>query len=44
MAGAIFVLSVGSPDYPIWPTEVSSWIGLSTADLVFPCFLFIQGV
>jgi predicted acyltransferase len=29
--------------HPIWPLNESEWNGISTADLIFPAFLFIMG-
>eukprot|EP00825_Cyclidium_porcatum_P036983 TRINITY_DN4006_c0_g1_i7.p1 TRINITY_DN4006_c0_g1~~TRINITY_DN4006_c0_g1_i7.p1 ORF type:complete len:415 (-),score=49.13 TRINITY_DN4006_c0_g1_i7:207-1451(-) len=43
MFGMLMVDCNGS-DYPIWPIRHSEWNGLSTADLVFPNFLFINGL
>ena len=36
--------SMGDFDYVIWPLDESIWNGLSTADCVFPSFLFIMGL
>ena len=44
MMGMIMVDSVGSGNYVIWPLRESDWGGLSTADCVFPSFLFIMGL
>jgi predicted acyltransferase len=44
MMGMIMVDSVGSGKYVIWPLRESDWNGLSTADCVFPSFLFIMGL
>ena len=41
MCGMIMVNDQG--DTPIWPLNESEWNGISTADLVFPSFLFIMG-
>lgn len=43
MFGMIMVDTNGG-DNPIWPIRHSEWNGLSTADLVFPNFLFIMGL
>lgn len=44
MVGMILVDNRGNPNYVIWPLNESQWNGLSTADCVFPSFLFISGV
>ena len=44
MVGMIMVDSMGNFDYAIWPLDESIWNGLSTADCVFPSFLFIMGL
>jgi len=44
MVGMIMVDSMGNFDYVIWPLDESIWNGLSTADCVFPSFLFIMGL
>jgi predicted acyltransferase len=31
-------------DYSIWPIHHSEWSGWTTADQVFPNFLFIMGI
>lgn len=41
MFGMIVVNDQG--DTPIWPLDESEWNGISTADLIFPSFLFIMG-
>lgn len=41
MLGMILVDNQGSK--PIWPLDESDWNGISTADLIFPSFLFIMG-
>eukprot|EP01132_Coremiostelium_polycephalum_P009108 gene9108-11160_t len=40
--GMILVDNQGGPDV-IWPLKETAWNGLSTADLIFPSFLFICG-
>ncbi|KAF2075611.1 hypothetical protein CYY_003079 [Polysphondylium violaceum] len=40
--GMILVDNQGGPDV-IWPLKETEWNGLSTADLIFPSFLFICG-
>ncbi|KYR00845.1 hypothetical protein DLAC_02899 [Tieghemostelium lacteum] len=40
--GMILVDNQGG-DYVIWPLKETSWNGLSTADLIFPSFIFISG-
>jgi predicted acyltransferase len=44
MMGMIMVDSMGNFNYVIWPLDESDWDGLSTADCVFPSFLFIMGL
>jgi len=44
MVGMILVDNRGNPNHVIWPLDETSWNGLSTADCVFPSFLFISGV
>lgn len=44
MVGMIMVDSMGDFDHVIWPLDESIWNGLSTADCVFPSFLFIMGL
>lgn len=44
MAGMILVNMNGTDLCVIWPLEESKWNGLSTADCVFPSFLFIMGL
>lgn len=44
MAAMIVVNSKGSDDYQIWPLAESEWNGLTTADCIFPSFLFIMGL
>lgn len=44
MFGMIIVDSMGDYDYVIWPLDESAWNGLSTADCIFPSFLFIMGL
>lgn len=41
MLGMILVDNQGST--PIWPLNESDWNGISTADLIFPSFLFVMG-
>jgi predicted acyltransferase len=41
MFGMILVNNQGG--HPIWPLDESDWNGISTADLIFPSFLFIMG-
>lgn len=41
MFGMIVVDNSGSK--PIWPLDETDWNGISTADLIFPAFLFIMG-
>lgn len=41
MCGMILTNDQG--DTPIWPLDESEWNGISTADLIFPSFLFIMG-
>ena len=44
MAAMIVVDSMGNYDYLIWPLAESEWNGLTTADCIFPSFLFIMGL
>lgn len=44
MFGMIIVDSMGDYDYVIWPLDESIWNGLSTADCIFPSFLFMMGL
>ena len=44
MVGMIMVDSMGNFDYVIWPLDETVWNGLTTADCVFPSFLFIMGL
>jgi predicted acyltransferase len=44
MVGMIMVDSMGDFDYVIWPLRETVWNGLTTADCVFPSFLFIMGL
>lgn len=44
MMGMIMVDSMGDFDYVIWPLNETNWDGLSTADCIFPSFLFIMGL
>ena len=44
MVGMIMVDSMGDFDHVIWPLDETKWDGLSTADCIFPCFLFIMGL
>lgn len=44
MVGMILVDSMGNFSYVIWPLNETEWNGLSTADCVFPSFLFIGGM
>lgn len=44
MVGMILVDNMGNFDYVIWPLDETIWNGLTTADCVFPCFLFIMGL
>ena len=44
MVGMIMVDSMGDFSHVIWPLDESIWNGLSTADCVFPSFLFIMGL
>lgn len=41
MFGMILVDNQGG--HPIWPLDETDWNGISTADLIFPAFLFIMG-
>ena len=41
MLGMILVDNSGP--HPLWPLDESKWDGISTADLIFPAFLFIMG-
>lgn len=43
MLGMIMVDSMGNFSYVIWPLDESKWNGLTTADCVFPSFIFIMG-
>jgi predicted acyltransferase len=40
----IMVNNQGSQDDAIWPFHESEWNGITTADMVFPSFLFINGM
>jgi predicted acyltransferase len=44
MMGMIMVDNMGDFSHVIWPLNETEWNGLSTADLVFPSFLFIGGM
>ena len=44
MMGMIMVDSMGDFDHVIWPLNETNWDGLSTADCIFPSFLFIMGL
>jgi predicted acyltransferase len=44
MAGMTLVNNQGSYDDAIWPFAETEWNGISTADMVFPSFLFINGL
>lgn len=44
MFGMILVDSMGNYDCVIWPLKESNWNGLSTADCIFPTFIFIMGL
>jgi predicted acyltransferase len=44
MVGMILVDDMGDYDYVIWPLNETEWDGLSPADCIFPCFLFIMGL
>lgn len=44
MAGMILVDNQGNGKYAIWPFAETEWNGISTADMVFPSFLFINGM
>ena len=44
MCGMIMVDSMGNYGYVIWPLDETIWNGLSTADCIFPSFLFIMGL
>lgn len=44
MVGMIMVDSMGNFNYVIWPLDETIWNGLTTADCVFPSFLFIMGL
>ena len=44
MVGMIMVDSMGDFDHVIWPLNETEWDGLSTADCIFPSFLFIMGL
>ena len=44
MIGMIMVDSMGDFDHVIWPLDETKWNGLSTADCIFPSFLFIMGL
>ena len=40
----ILVNSRGTRQYVLPPLDHTAWDGLSLADLVFPCFLFMMGI
>lgn len=44
MVGMICVDSMGDFNAVVWPLRETDWDGLSTADCVFPSFLFIMGL
>ncbi len=44
MVGMIMVDSMGDFDHVIWPLNETEWDGLTTADCIFPSFLFIMGL
>ena len=44
MMAMILVNEQGNDDCVIWPLKESAWNGLSTADCIFPSFLFIIGM
>jgi len=44
MVGMIMVDSMGDFDHVIWPLNETEWNGLTTADCIFPSFLFIMGL
>ena len=44
MSGMILVNGQGNFDYVIWPLCETEWNGITTADCVFPSFLFIMGI
>eukprot|EP01100_Stratorugosa_tubuloviscum_P015444 TRINITY_DN8921_c0_g1_i1.p1 TRINITY_DN8921_c0_g1~~TRINITY_DN8921_c0_g1_i1.p1 ORF type:complete len:402 (-),score=137.53 TRINITY_DN8921_c0_g1_i1:38-1243(-) len=43
MVGMILVDNQGSPDHVIWPLKETDWDGISTADFIYPFFLWISG-
>lgn len=43
MVGMILVDNMGNSSV-IWPLDETEWNGLTTADCVFPSFLFISGM
>jgi predicted acyltransferase len=44
MIGMLLVNNSGDYAFAIWPLSESEWNGLSTADMVFPSFLFMTGM
>jgi predicted acyltransferase len=44
MAGMILVDNQGDFNSVFWPFRETAWNGLSTADCIFPAFLFINGL
>ncbi len=44
MSGMILVNNQGDYAYAIWALSESEWNGISTADMVFPSFLFMNGM
>ena len=43
MLGMIMVDNSGDFTHVLWPLKESEWNGLSTADCVYPSFIFIMG-
>ncbi|KRX06974.1 hypothetical protein PPERSA_07137 [Pseudocohnilembus persalinus] len=44
MTGMILVDDTGNDEYAIWPIDHSYWFGWTSADQIFPNFLFIMGL
>ena len=44
MVGMILVDDMGDYDALIWPLRESDWDGITTADCIFPCFIFVMGL
>jgi len=44
MVGMILVDDMGDYSALIWPLRESDWDGITTADCIFPSFIFVMGL